>query len=159
MRDEGFRQAACHAGRRAPCSAVHDRPKRRIYRVGRRTDAYSSKARAYRAKRKLTRQSFAPKDTQAAQDELPLSPEKRAALRRNRARLIRRVYLTDPLQCECGGELRVIAFITERNTIRKILSYVEATRPRSVPKLGRREAAPRRVASSRSKNSPAAPNG
>lgn len=62
----------------------------------------------------------------AAQDEPPLSPQKRAALRRSWARLIRRVYLTDPLKCECGGELRVIAFITERNTIRTILSHLEA---------------------------------
>ncbi len=76
--------------------------------------AYSSKARACRAKTKLTLQSFALKDTQAAQDEPPLSPQKRAALRRSWARLIRRVYLTDPLKCECGGELRVIAFITEQ---------------------------------------------
>ncbi len=76
--------------------------------------AYSSKARACRAKTKLTLQSFALKDTQAAQDEPPLSPQKRAALRRSWARLIRRVYLTDPLKCERGGELRVIAFITEQ---------------------------------------------
>jgi hypothetical protein len=68
--------------------------------------AYSSKARAFRAKRKLALQSFAPKDTQAAQEQPPLSAQKRAALRRSWARLIRRVYLTDPLTCECGGELR-----------------------------------------------------
>ncbi len=78
-------------------------------------------------KTKLTLQSFALKDTQAAQDEPPLSPQKRAALRRSWARLIRRVYLTDPLKCECGGELRVIAFITDDKVIRKILSHL-ATR-------------------------------
>lgn len=78
------------------------------------------------AKTKLTLQSFAVNNTQAAQDEPPLSPQKRAALRRSWARLIRRVYLTDPLICECGGELRVIAFITDDNVIRKILSHLAA---------------------------------
>ena len=39
-----------------------------------------------------------PKDTQAAQDEPPPSPQKRTALRKSWAQLIRRVYLTDPLE-------------------------------------------------------------
>ena len=34
-----------------------------------------------------------------------------------------------PLRSECGGELRVIAFITERNTIRNTLTHLDATRP------------------------------
>ena len=36
----------------------------------------------------------------ASSARTPLSPQKRAALRRSSARLIRRVYLTDPLKCE-----------------------------------------------------------
>ena len=36
--------------------------------------------------------------------------------------------LTDPLKCECGGTLRVIALITEQKLIRKILDHLEANR-------------------------------
>jgi hypothetical protein len=86
--------------------------------------AYSSKARSYRKKRSLSLQSFSTK-TSAAKDEPELAPKKRAALRRNWARLIKRVYLTDPLKCDCGGSLRVIAFITEPKVITKILKHLE----------------------------------
>ncbi len=51
-----------------------------------------------------------------AKPEPKLSPKKRAALRKRWAqliKLIRRVHQTDPLQCDCGGTYRVIAFITE----------------------------------------------
>jgi hypothetical protein len=47
-----------------------------------------------------------------------LSPKERAAPRKRLAQLIRRVYLTDALICrDCGGEFRVIAFITEARII------------------------------------------
>ena len=87
--------------------------------------AYSSKARAHRVKRKLTLQSFGDKNTHDAQDEPSLSPQNRAVLTRNWARLIRRVYLVDPLKCNCGGTFRVIAFITDDKAIRKILSHLK----------------------------------
>ena len=45
--------------------------------------AYSSKARAHRAKRKLSLQSFGTEDTHDPQDEPSPSPQDRAALRRN----------------------------------------------------------------------------
>jgi hypothetical protein len=55
-----------------------------------------------------------------------ISPQKRAALRKRWAHLIRRVYLTDPLICpDCGGELRVIAFITQPKVIRTILRHLK----------------------------------
>ena len=38
---------------------------------------------------------------------------------------IKRVYLVDPLKCECGGTLRVIGFITEHKVIRKILDHLD----------------------------------
>jgi hypothetical protein len=90
--------------------------------------AYSSRARAYRKTRHLTLQSLGADDNSASQDEPELSPKKRAAVRKSWAQLIRRVYLTDPLKCECGGTLRVIAFITEQKVIRKILDHLETNR-------------------------------
>ena len=84
--------------------------------------AYSSKARAYRKKRNLTLQSFSAKSL-PAEDELKLSPKKRAALRKSWAQLIKRVYQAEPLRCDCGGTLRVISFITEHKVIRKILQH------------------------------------
>jgi hypothetical protein len=46
-------------------------------------------------------------------EEPTLGPARKAALRRRWAHLIRRVFEVDPLVCRCGGELRVVAFITE----------------------------------------------
>jgi hypothetical protein len=87
--------------------------------------AYSSKARAYRKKRSLTLQSFSANQSSPTEDELKLSPKKRAALRKSWAQLIKRVYQAEPLRCDCGGTLRVIAFITEHKVIRKILEHLE----------------------------------
>jgi hypothetical protein len=42
------------------------------------------------------------------------------------------------LKCECGGELRLIAFITEHKVIKKILSHLDTPKnrlPRSSPTL------------------------
>ncbi len=45
--------------------------------------------------------------------------------RRAWARLIRKVYLTDPLTCpKCGGTMRIIAFIDDPPVIEKILRYL-----------------------------------
>jgi hypothetical protein len=87
--------------------------------------AYSSRARVYRKKTSLVLQSLGPNTASMSQNEPNLSPKKRAALRKRWAQLIRRVYLTDPLICpDCGGELRVIAFITEARIIEKILRHL-----------------------------------
>jgi hypothetical protein len=54
-----------------------------------------------------------------------LSPAERQARRRAWARLLRRVYETDPLICaKCGGDMRVIAVILEPKVIRKILDHI-----------------------------------
>ena len=59
-------------------------------------------------------------------EEPTLSPARKAALRRRWADLIRWVYEVDPLLCErCGGQLRVIGFITEPRVIGKILEHLE----------------------------------
>ena len=47
-------------------------------------------------------------------------------LRRRWANLIRRVFKTDPLICnKCGGQMRIVSFITEPSVIRQILDHLE----------------------------------
>ena len=58
-------------------------------------------------------------------DESTLSPQRKAALRRRWAHLIRRVFEVDPLVCpQCAGPLRAVAFITEPRVIRRILDHL-----------------------------------
>jgi hypothetical protein len=90
--------------------------------------AYSSRARALRKRRHIALQSLGGDDNSTPKDEVELSPKERAATRKSWAQLIRRVYLTDPLKCECGGTLRVVAFILEQKAIRKILDPLKKTK-------------------------------
>ena len=53
----------------------------------------------------------------------PSSTERRR-LRRSWARMLAKVYEVDPLLCECGAEMKVIAFITEHRVVSKILGHV-----------------------------------
>ena len=87
--------------------------------------AYSSRARAFRKRKNLPLQSLTGQQDAKAKSEPKLSPKKRAALRKRWAQLIKRVHQTDPLQCDCGGTYRVIAFITEQKVIRRILTHLE----------------------------------
>ena len=48
----------------------------------------------------------------------------RKQLRKSWAALIRRVYEVDPLLCECGSTMRIVAVITERSVITKILAHL-----------------------------------
>lgn len=48
----------------------------------------------------------------------------RRELRKNWAALIRRVYEVDPLVCPCGATMRIVAVITERSVITKILGHL-----------------------------------
>ena len=62
--------------------------------------------------------------TRAKKDQ---GPDARA-LRRSWAKLIKRVYEVDPLVCpSCGGEMKVIAFITEHEVVDKILRHLKRT--------------------------------
>ena len=61
------------------------------------------------------------------------------ALRRSWAKLIKRIYEVDPLVCpSCGGEMKVIAFITEHEVVDKILRHLkrrgEGQRERGPPR-------------------------
>jgi hypothetical protein len=60
----------------------------------------------------------------AAEEPEDLTPDQRER-RRSWAEMIRRVYEIDPLVCpECGGEMRVVAFITDPPVIKKILDHL-----------------------------------
>ena len=53
--------------------------------------------------------------------------------------MIKRVYEVDPLVCaNCGGEMRVIAFIIDHKVVDAILTHLERTRrhPERGPPLG-----------------------
>ena len=86
--------------------------------------AYSNAARGKRRKAEATA------EPSASSGEAPVgetTPERadRAALRRRWADLIRRVYEVDPLVCpRCGGEMRVVGFITEPAVIKRILDHL-----------------------------------
>lgn len=58
------------------------------------------------------------------EDETP-SPGERRRLRRQWARLIRRIYEADPLLCQCGHQMRVISFLTDPPVVDKILRHLE----------------------------------
>ncbi len=110
-------------------------PEPRIHGV-RYFGAYSSKARARRAEELKLQPSSSDNSTEKTH-EPKLSSKQRAALRRRWAHLIKRVFKTDPLVCpDCGGELRIISFITEPKIIRKILDHLHKrnTRSRAPPR-------------------------
>ena len=54
-----------------------------------------------------------------------LTDAERRARRREWARLVRRVYEVNPLECpKCGGEMKIISVILEHKVIRKILEHL-----------------------------------
>jgi hypothetical protein len=65
----------------------------------------------------------------AAQDD-----DFRRFCRRTWARLIRKVYLADPLTCpKCGGRLRILSFIDDPSVIDKILRHLKLWNPPEHP--------------------------
>ena len=77
--------------------------------------------------------------TPAAEKADPGAAERRR-LRRSWAQLIRRIYEVDPLICsECGGDMRIIAFLLDPAVVRKILAHVAQRPSRSrAPPIRRR---------------------
>ncbi|MCP5008141.1 MAG: hypothetical protein GY941_30020 [Planctomycetes bacterium] len=50
------------------------------------------------------------------------------------ARLIQKIFEVDVLRCtKCGGEMKVIAFITEQRSVRKILDHIGEKTKRAPP--------------------------
>jgi len=85
--------------------------------------AYSNATRGkYKKAAAPAQPSSADETPQAA--AIPHGPH-RAALRRRWAELIHQVYEVDPLVCpRCGGEMRVIGFITQPALIDRILDHL-----------------------------------
>ncbi len=87
---------------------------------------YSNKARGQR--RRQNPEESVPDATSSAAsrpDEVP-EDDFRRFCRRAWARLIRKVYLADPLTCpKCGGRLRIISFIDNPCVIKKILKHLK----------------------------------
>jgi hypothetical protein len=81
---------------------------------------YASRARGDRAKKSAT----APAKSQA---EIVAETEEKAplSLRRTWARLIAKVYESDPLICECGSEMYVVSLIHDPEVIYRILSHLD----------------------------------
>ena len=78
---------------------------------------YSNKARGKRAK-----EEDASCNRLSIKEEPPHSP---IEYRRLWAQLIQKVYEVDPLICPaCGGTMRIVSFITERDVIDRILSHL-----------------------------------
>jgi hypothetical protein len=101
--------------------------------------AYSNVSRGKRRRHDEVTIGTAPQDIEHAtlvQADRDHSPETRA-LRRSWAQLIKRVYEVDPLLCpSCGGEMRIIAFITDHGVVDAILRHLAkavARSPRGPP--------------------------
>ena len=63
--------------------------------------------------------------------EIPNSPSKPSSIRISWAMLLARIYEIFPLICPmCGGTIKIIAFVTEAPTIRRVLEHIgEPTEP------------------------------
>jgi hypothetical protein len=77
---------------------------------------YSNKSRGMRKKTKTDNQAPLLVDSDIS----------KKAFRKNWARLIQKVYHTDPLLCpKCNGSMRIISFIEDEETIKKILLHLD----------------------------------
>jgi hypothetical protein len=63
-------------------------------------------------------------DTHPEQDNSDFSREARSTW----ARLIRKIFETDPLLCTCGGRMRIVSFITDHRVVDRILRHRESER-------------------------------
>jgi len=89
--------------------------------------AYSNVSRGKRRRQAEAAIGAAPRDGEqalSARADRDHSPDARA-LRRSWAQLIKRVYEVDPLLCpKCGGEIRIIAFITDNDVVDAVLRHL-----------------------------------
>ena len=93
--------------------------------------AYASKTRTLRKKDGSQLQPASSEEKTLSTDEPKLSSKQRAALRKRWANLIKRVFKTDPLLCDCGGTFRILSFITEPTVIAKIVDHLAKNNSRS----------------------------
>ena len=98
------------------CRHIPDRYEHLVRYVG----WYSNRARGERAKKTCLQAVAAP----SSLDDAPAS-EFAARAKAAWARLIRKVYEADPLECpQCKGPMRVIALIEDPGVIRRILEHL-----------------------------------
>jgi hypothetical protein len=86
---------------------------------------YASAARAGRRRDSEDEGEAATTSPKPAEDH-PTSSAHGRRLRRQWARMIRRVYEADPLLCDCGATMRVISFLTDPPVIAQILRHLES---------------------------------
>jgi hypothetical protein len=104
---------------------------------------YGAYSNAHRGKA-FRREAFALQNPEEGSSPRPEpTPEWLRERRRSWARLIRHIYEADPLMCRCGQRMRVVGFITQVPTIRKIQSP-RRTAIRASETSGPRAAAVRR---------------
>ena len=94
---------------------------------------YSNKSRGIRKKEELTNttenQSPCSANTAISIVKTDLARKK---FRKNWARLIQKVYFVDPLLCpKCGGSMKIISFIEDDTTIKKILTHLDLWLPQT----------------------------
>jgi len=96
---------------------------------------YSNKARGQRRRQSVAAATpGAASSPDAVQDDDFRRFCYRALARRAWARLIRKVYLIDPLTCpKCGGHLRILSFIDNPSVIEKILRHLKLWDPPERP--------------------------
>jgi hypothetical protein len=63
--------------------------------------------------------------THSVEVEAAESKAERRRRRRQWAQLIRRIYESDPLLCECGGTLRFVSIITQESVVKQILEHLD----------------------------------
>jgi hypothetical protein len=85
---------------------------------------YASAARANRRRDADDKGEAATTSPKPSHDD-PISSAHRRRLRRQWARMIRRVFAADPLLCDCGETMRVISFLTDPPVIAQILRHLE----------------------------------
>jgi hypothetical protein len=96
---------------------------------------YSNKARGQRRLQDMAALTPMP----ASCPEAPPNDDFPRFCRRAWARLIRKVYLVDPLTCpKCGGRLRILSFIDNPCVIEKILPHLKIWHPPERPPPPRR---------------------
>jgi Putative transposase len=90
----------------------------------------------------VTALAAAPTPPPALPPELPAAePAHRRAARYAWALLLARIYEVFPLRCpRCGGEVRIIAFITDPTTVRDILAH--RGEPTTPPRIARARGPP-----------------
>jgi len=81
---------------------------------------YGLYANAHRGK--VKKASFGPFALRIAEDELRPVPSK------GWAEMIRKVYEVDPMLCpQCGGQMKVIAFLTDFSVVDRIIGHLKLT--------------------------------